>query len=530
MILLVGFYGSYNTWAQPAFPGAEGFGAVSVGGRGGQVIKVTNLNDSGPGSLRKAIETSGPRIIVFEVSGNIILQSRLTINRPYVTIAGQTAPGDGIAIVGEQVTVETHDVIIRYLRFRATDLKQKELDALNDNNGQYNVIIDHCTVSWGIDETLSFYRGHDFTIQWCMITESLYDSCHSKGKHGYGGIWGGMKASFHHNLLAHHSSRNPRFASDSSIDHRNNVIYNWGFNSAYGGEDSNMNIINNYYKYGPATSSGSHGLKRYRIYQCDDIDARAYVAGNYVDGYPAVTADNWAGGIQYNGAASEAALRVNTPFRAAMVNTTSAEQAYNDVIADVGVSYPSRDAIDSRIISEVQSRTATYGSSFNGGGNGIIDSQFDLCPNGGPAGGCVECSDGDNDYCWLPLLKSNDPAKDSDDDGMPDAWELAHCLDPCDSSDANSDRNGDGYTNIEEYINWIPLREPMPTRHETDFNCDNIVDLYDFSEFAEHYSSSSSKPLYDKKYDFNNDDVISIEDLFYIAQDWLWFKQDYFSR
>jgi pectate lyase len=516
-------FGVSNGLAQPAFPGAEGYGAVSVGGRGGQVIKVTNLNDSGPGSLRKAIETSGPRIIVFEVSGNIMLQSRLTINRPYVTIAGQTAPGDGVAVVGEQVNVETHDVIIRYLRFRATDLKQKELDALTDDSGQYNVIIDHCTVSWGIDETLSFYRGHDFTIQWCMITESLYNSCHSKGPHGYGGIWGGTRASFHHNLLAHHSSRTPRFARDCYMDHRNNVIYNWGFNSAYGGERSSINIINNYYKYGPATRSGS---VRYRIYQCSDTDAKAYVAGNYVEGYRSVTIDNWSGGVQYSSGASQATLRVHSPFQAADVNTTSAEQAYIDVIADVGASYPCWDAIDSRIINEVQTRTAAYGSSFNGGGNGIIDSQYDLCPNGGLTAGGAECSDGDNDYCWLPVLNSTEPPTDSDDDGMPDDWELAHCLDPCDPGDANGDRNGDGYTNIEEYINWIPLREPMPMRHKTDLNCDDTVNFDDFSEFAKRYCSSSGTTLYEAKYDFNNDDVILVKDLLYIAQDWLWFRLD----
>jgi hypothetical protein len=478
--------------AQPAFPGAEGYGAVSVGGRGGQVIKVTNLNDSGPGSLRKAIETSEPRIIVFEVSGNIMLQSILTINKPYVTIAGQTAPGDGITIVGEEVSVETHDVIIRYLRFRATDLKQKELDALGGASGIYNIIIDHCTVSWGIDETLSFYRGHDFTIQWCMITESLYNSCHYKGPHGYGGIWGGVGASFHHNLLAHHSSRNPRFARDSYIDYRNNVIYNWGFNSAYGGEKSKINIINNYYKYGPATKSGS---VRYRIYQCSDDGSKAYVGGNYVDGYPIITANNWAGGIQYNNDANEATLRVDTVFDAAMVNTTSAEQAYINVIEDVGASYPSRDAIDKRIINEVQNRTATYGSSFNGGGNGIIDSQFDLCPNGGLSGGCAECSDDDNNYCWLPVMKSTTPPTDSDNDGMPDDWELAHHLNPGDSSDANGDRDGDGYTNIEEYINWLPLRKPMSTRHKTDLNWNNIVNLYDFSKLSEHYFSSAGSMM-----------------------------------
>jgi hypothetical protein len=449
--------------SQSAFPGAEGYGAVSVGGRGGQVIIVTNLNDDGPGSLREAVETSEPRIIIFKVSGNIMLQSRLTINRPYITIAGQTAPGDGITIFGDEVSVETHDVIIRYLRFRASDIKQKILDALCDADGMYNVIIDHCTVSWGIDETLTFYHGHDFTIQWCMITESLYNSCHYKGPHGYGGIWGGKRASFHHNLFAHHSSRNPRFARDShNIDYRNNVIYNWGFNSAYGGEGSNINIIKNYYKYGPATKDES---TRCRIFQCSDSSTKVYTAGNYVDGYPLITANNWAGGIQYDsdGDANETTLRIDSPFDAAPLNTTSAEQAYIDVIASVGASYPKWDVIDDRIINEVKSRTASYGKSFNGGGNGIIDSQNDLCPNEQTKKG-TKFSDSDSGYCWLPKLSSKTPPKDSDNDGMPDEWELAYCLDPNDPNDAKGDRNNDGYTNIEEYINRILLGEPLPKR------------------------------------------------------------------
>jgi hypothetical protein len=212
-------------------------------------------------------------------------------------------------------------------------------------------------------------------------------------------------------------------------------------------------------------------------------------------------------------------LRVYSPFSAVGITTTAADQAYIDVLADAGASYPSRDFLDSRIVNEVSNRGGIYGSSYNGGHKGIIDSQFDLCPNGG-LGICPECSDGDNDYCWLPILKSATAPLDSDNDGMPDDWEFAYCLDPHDSSDANGDREGDGYTNIEEYINWLPLRKPMPKR--ADFNCDNIVDLSDFSEFAGHYCCSLSDSLYDKKYDFNNDDAITIEDFFYITQDWLW--------
>lgn len=502
-----------------AFPGAEGAGAYSVGGRGGQVIKVVNLNDDGQGSLRQAVTTAGPRIIVFEVSGNIILRSRLSIKEPFITIAGQTAPGDGIALVGEQVTVDTHDVIIRYLRFRATDLADKEVDALNDGYGHYKSIIDHCSISWGIDETLSCYRGHDITIQWCMITESFYNSIHSKGYHGYGGIWGGTNVSCHHNLIAHHSSRTPRFAADSSIDHRNNVVYNWGFNSAYGGERSNMNIVNNYYKYGPATQSS----KWHRIFQASDADSKAYVDGNYVYGSSTITNDNWAGGVQYHasGNATEATLRVYSPFVSAAVTTTSAQQAYADVLAGAGPSYPGLDAIDSRIMDEVKTRTASYGSSFEGGGNGIIDSQFDLCPNGGPAGGCAECSDGDDDYCWLPVLESAPAPLDSDDDGIPDYWENAHCLNPYDSSDARRDGDSDGYSNIEEYINWLPLSLMVPIPDGTDVNCDGRVDSHDLALFAEHYPSAAGDAGFEKKYDLTGDDKILLDDFMYIAQGWL---------
>lgn len=498
------------TYAIPAFPGAEGFGAESIGGRGGIILKVSNLNDSGAGSLRAAVAVNAPRIIVFEVSGNIFLQSRLTINRPYITIAGQTAPGDGIALIGEQVSIETHDVIIRYLRFRAGDMAGKELDALNDEWPNYDTIIDHCTVSWGIDETLSFYAGHDFTVQWCIISESLYNSIHSKGPHGYGGIWGGpANVSFHHNLLAHHSSRNPRFAENSAvIDHRNNVIYNWGFNSAYGGENSNMNIINNYYKYGPATNS----TVKKRIYLCSDTSSKAYINGNYVYGYPLTTANNWFGGIDYENGTNRSTLESATPFAAADINTTSAEQAFIDVLAHAGASYPSRDWIDQRIITEVNDGNASYGATWAGGGKGIIDSQYDLCPDAN----CPNCPD----ECWLPVLNSAEPPVDSDDDGMPDKWEYAFCLNPLDANDRNGDLDSDGYTNIEEYLNWLPSGEPMPIN--PNLNCDEIVNFFDFAEFAEHYDSCSGVPPYDEKYDFDDDGEITLSDLFYIVYSWLW--------
>ena len=220
----------------PSFPGAEGYGAQTRGGRGGKVIAVTNLNDSGPGSLREACTSKGPRIVVFRVSGTIALKSSLKISNPYITIAGQTAPGDGICLKDYPLSINADEVIIRYLRVRVGNASGIDHDAVG-GRGQKNLIVDHVSASWSIDETMSIYHCENLTVQWCMITESLYNAGHIKGAHGFGGIWGGNYNSYHHNLLAHHTSRNPRFASASgSSDYRNNVLYNWGYNSAYGGE------------------------------------------------------------------------------------------------------------------------------------------------------------------------------------------------------------------------------------------------------------------------------------------------------
>lgn len=417
----------------PAFPTAEGFGKYTIGGRGGQVYEVTNLNDSGPGSFRAACEAEGPRTVVFRVSGTIPLESEINIKHPYITIAGQTAPGDGICIKNYQFKFEADHIIIRYMRFRPGAERGVEQDGFGGAGD--HIIVDHCSVSWGIDETLSINKASNLTVQWCLVSESLFNSIHKKGNHGYGGLWGGPGGSFHHNALVHHTSRNPRASGNEQsglLDYRNNVIYNWGFNSAYGGELWPRNWINNYYKPGPATRESV----RRRLFLQKDPRGKMYAAGNVMEGFPEVSADNWGKGIDYapDGEATEATLRVDTEFTVAPVKTDTAEEAYQRVLANVGASLH-RDAVDQRVIDEIRTGTAKYGKSFDGGGNGIIDSQ--------------------NDVGGWPELHSEPAPEDTDHDGMPDAWENEHGRNPGDPGDGPEDADGDGYTNLEEYLNAL---------------------------------------------------------------------------
>ncbi|MGS2761666.1 pectate lyase [Sinomicrobium sp. M5D2P9] len=436
-----------------AFPGAEGFGRDATGGRGGKVIKVTNLNDSGPGSFRSALETEGPRIVVFEISGNIALQNRLVIRNGDITIAGQTAPGGGICIKDYPVVVAADNVIIRFMRFRMGDEAQQEADAL-ESRFQKNIIIDHCSMSWSTDECATFYSNENTTVQWCFITESLRNSVHGKGSHGYGGIWGGKNASFHHNLLAHHDSRNPRlgervdesFALNGLTDLRNNVVYNWGNNSAYGAEAMNVNIVNCYYKPGPATPHS----KRERIISIDkSLDdnspvhntwGKFYVSGNYVEGSDRATEDNWEYGVynqfhnKYNITEGEKeSLRLSSPLDVQdNIITHTAQEAYEKVIQFGGASI-NRDEVDKRIADEVIHGSYTFEGS-NGSTNGIIDTQGDV-------GG------------W-PELQIVEAPKDTDGDGIPDAWEEANGLDPLVADSDNRDLST-AYDNIEVYANSL---------------------------------------------------------------------------
>jgi pectate lyase len=442
LVLLIFFIPFALQAQQLAFPGAEGFGRFTTGGRGGKVYIVTNLLDSvtkpPEGSLRWAVNKQGPRTIVFAVSGTIELKRELSISKGDVTIAGQTAPGDGICIKNYVVVVDADNVIIRYMRFRcgneyATDASQ---DAFSGHRHK-NIIIDHCSASWSVDEAASFYDNENFTMQWCLISESLNNAGHPKGEHGYGGIWGGMGASFHHNLFASNTSRNPRFCGaryhqatkeTELVDFRNNVIFNWGFNSSYGGEMGRQNMINNYYKPGPATKKAVRG----RILEPFDSLGVWYIDGNYVEGSRAISGNNWKGGVQGDFAGARG-IRAAKPFDFAPVTTQSAKNAYKLVVKNTGANLPVRDPVDTRVLKETISGRCAFGGAY-GAGTGIID-------NAANVGG------------W-PELKTYNVKEDSDMDGMPDDWEKAKGLDPNNPDDRNNVTEA-GYTMLEEYLNSI---------------------------------------------------------------------------
>jgi len=443
-----------NVYTQPlAFPTAEGYGKYAKGGRGGAVYEVTNLNDSGEGSLRAGVEAEGPRTVVFRISGNIELESPIRIKNPYLTIAGQTAPGDGICLKNHPLSIDADHVIIRYLRVRPGDVSGNDYDAVSGRFFKH-VIIDHVSASWSIDECISIYHCDSITVQWCLVAESLYGSNHVKGHHGFGGIWGSNHGTYHHNLLANHSSRNPRMASGSGYtDYRNNVIYNWGYQSCYGGEAfqkgnekfnfSTFNIVANYYKPGPATKTGeiSYRIASPSFRDKSDDFGKWYIADNFVESNLQVSLNNWNGGVQTQ--ISTEKIKLDKAWPSMPIKEQKAEEAYLSIIENVGAILPKRDAVDSRIIDDMIKGTASFeGKTYKEDQKiteslkktGIIDSQSEV-------GG------------W-PELKSETAPKDSDHDGMPDEWEKKNNLDPNNAGDRNNIAS-DGYTMLEVYLNSI---------------------------------------------------------------------------
>ncbi len=477
-----------------AFPGAEGAGMYTTGGRGGKVLHVTRLDDDEKeGSLRWAIKQSGPRTIVFDVSGIINLTKNLEINSGNVTIAGQTAPGDGICLRYWSLVVKADNVIIRYIRSRpgvlGGDQDSDGLDAIWGRN-QKNVILDHCSLSWSTDECGSFYSMRNFTMQWCLLAESLHNAGHTKGSHGYGAIWGGAPASFHHNMLANHDSRNPRFDSpntykendksyaaslaDRRIDFRNNVVYNFCNFPAYGGEGQRFNFVGNTYKWGPASVNGSGlsykdgketnnpGYKREWFYHVDgtytaggkiyDEGAAHVYLGNNSNAFDTsvdpsstvgagLTADNKKGFVINQSTKSskspdvtwlDAPLSFKDGENVCDVTTHSATLGFERVAAYAGASLH-RDAVDTRVTNHAKAGTFEANGS-HGSKNGIIDLPTDV-------GG-------------YPTYQSGS-VKDSDGDGMPDSFEDAAGLDKNNPKDANEYHFDTRYTNLEMYLHYL---------------------------------------------------------------------------
>jgi len=435
----------------------------TTGGRGGKVIAVTNLNDSGPGSLRAAIEAEGPRIIVFRTAGIIELESDLDIENPDVTIAGQSAPGDGICIAYASVNINTHNVILRHLRVRRGKPEGGQGSDNIGGNPEGQIVVDHCSTSWGMDENLSLYRfmkpepdgsrtkypAMNVTVQYCISSEAL-----DAKNHAFGGTWGGEDSTFHHNLFACNTGRNPSIGMGGEFDYRNNVIFNWQHRTMDGGDETSlMNVINNYYKPGPAANDNMTDtiarIETRNMYspgrrfepgnwypKMPDRPGKWYVAGNVMVGSPEVTADNWKGmKSQSRGDAPEKA-RVMTPFEAWPVNQQTAPEAYESVLAKAGATLPRRDAVDKRVTEMVRTGEVTSE-------DGIIEDPEEV-----------------GDYPDYSYSEDEVP-EDSDSDGMPNDWESEHGLDPNDSSDGAQDADGDGYTNVEEYLNGTDPQEKI---------------------------------------------------------------------
>ncbi|HVG00916.1 MAG TPA: pectate lyase [Chloroflexia bacterium] len=456
------------TAQQLAFPGAEGAGRFTSGGRGSAkepttVFEVTTLRDDGqPGSLRYALtQPAAARTIVFRLSGTIHLTSPLTISQANTTVAGQTAPGDGICLADYPVSLKANNVIVRFMRFRMGDKNQNKGkvnggggDDAFGGIGNRHVIIDHCSMSWSTDEAFSLYEGDSTTLQWNLISEPLNYSYHFETgdqdfeRHGFGGIWGGQHASMHHNLFASCNNRTPRFngsrythpAGYENVDFRNNVLYNWGENNVYAGEGGNYNIVNNYYKYGPSTKQNvrTRVLNPYKLSKGPNPlpYGKFYLAGNFVDASAEVSRHNWLGVTMHEGTAADTAqAQASTPFNLGPVTTQTATEAYQAVLQHVGASRPKRDSVDERILRDVVNRTGQ-----------LIDVQ-----GGYPHGTPYVVSQ----RAW-PVLTSRPAPPDTDHDGMPDAWESQQQLNPRDPTD-RARVAPSGYTMLEVYLQSLAM-------------------------------------------------------------------------
>lgn len=416
-----------------AFPGAEGAGKNARGGRGGDVYHVANLRDSGPGSFRHGIDNAtGPRTIVFDVGGTIDLASPISVDRPFITVAGQTAPGGGITLKGYPLVIHsTHDVIVRYIRTRPGDIRTEpsvnEPDALSAVNSK-NIIIDHVSASWSTDEVLSVtHESNNVTVQWCLITEALNNSHHHKGSHGYGSLINGGDFTFHHNLFADNTSRNPRPSQTAGVmvptrlDFVNNVIYNSGIRYGYGGDDTMyLNFVNNYGISGPNTSHN-------KLFQGATAETGVYQSGNFMDTNKDGVLNGICGGwVDFDGGFTRSSSRFELP----VVNTEIASKALDSVTTKAGASLV-RDAVDKRVIADVRSC---------GLRGRIIDSQ--------------------NEVGGWPCLQEGKALSDTDQDGMPDSYENSVSYsNPHDASDRNADANGNGYTDIEDYLHFLTTRQ-----------------------------------------------------------------------
>ena len=459
----------------------EGFGVQSRGGRGGAIIEVTNLDDSGPGSLRACVEAEGPRNCVFRVGGTIELERQLNIGNPYLTIAGQTAPGGGITLksdypvvlgtgleIGEAGRPDVHDVILQHLRFRRSTRPgvapiDDNRDALTVLGGSHDIVIDHCSFSWGTDETLSVVdRSYNVTVQWCIVAESFFKGSLVSS--------GARNVTIHHTLYAHNPERNPKLkgrpeyleGQDAIFDFVNNVVYDWrGYATAVAGSGM-ANVVANYYKLGPGTPAGAdwpgeeygevdegetpetpvvrgwpkpREIVRMQDLPIDGVSVRrVFAQGNVGPTCPQGCADEWDGGMvsDIEGRLGDIS-RADTPLAVPPVTTTSAGQAFEEVLERAGASFGldnrghpfyRRDAVDGRIAADVR-----------GGTGAVIDRRVPIPPG-----------------AW-PAFEAGTAYVDEDGDGMADGWERDHGLDADDADDHAADADGDGVTNVEEFFN-----------------------------------------------------------------------------